>query len=197
MELEIQKYLRNGGTRDSLKESLGIKSSQNGNLVIFNYDQIESPKTHPIVMEARCLILEDKTWDIVFMAMKRFFNYGEALDLTSDIDYSRAIALEKIDGCCDADSILETEDGPKTIREICEEKYCGKVRAFNLETEEECFTPVEGHSIQDNNNDWYEIELENGLLIRLTGNHKVYLPELGCYREVKNLQGDEGILLTS
>lgn len=98
MELEIQKYLRNGGTPDSLKELLGIKYSQNGNLIIFNYNQIESPKTHPIVMEARCLILEDKTWDVIFMAMKRFFNYGEALNLTDDFDFDNAVALDKIDG---------------------------------------------------------------------------------------------------
>lgn len=195
MELNVQKYLRNGKTLADLELDLGIKSSEYGNLVILNYSQIDSPKNHPIVMECRQLVLEKGTWNIIHMAMKRFFNYGEALELTADFDYSRAVALDKIDGCCDANTVIETEDGPKTIREICEEKYYGKIKAFDLETEEECLTPVEGHSIQDNNDDWYEIELEEGSSIRLTGNHKVYLPEFGCYREVKNLQGDEGILL--
>ena len=30
---------------------------------------------------------------------------------------------------------------------------------------------------------WYEIELEDGTTLRLTGNHRVYLPEKHCYRK--------------
>lgn len=98
MKLNVQRYLRDGKTLADLEADLGIKSSEYGNLVVLNYNQIESPKTDPIVRECRQLVLEKGTWNVVHMSFRRFFNYGEALDLTSDIDYSRAVALEKIDG---------------------------------------------------------------------------------------------------
>jgi len=98
MELNVQKYLRSGKTLADLETELGIKSSEYGNLVMLNYNQLESPKTDPIVMECRQLVLEQGTWDIIFRSFHRFFNYGEALDLTQDFDFSKAVALDKIDG---------------------------------------------------------------------------------------------------
>jgi len=98
MKLNVQTYLRSGKTFSDLESEFGIKSSEYGNLVVLNYNQIESPKTHPIVRECRQLVLEKGTWNVIFQSFNRFFNYGEALDVVQDFDYSRAIALEKIDG---------------------------------------------------------------------------------------------------
>jgi len=97
-ELNVQKYLRSGKTLDDLKEEHGIKFSEKDDLVILNYDQLNSTKTDPIVMECRSLILKKGTWDIVSMAMRRFFNYGEAENVTEDFDFNKAVALQKIDG---------------------------------------------------------------------------------------------------
>jgi hypothetical protein len=98
MELQVQAFLRSGKTLSDLESELGIKASEWGSLVNLNYNQIDSPKTHPIVMECRQLILEKGSWDIVFRSFGRFFNYGEALDLPQDFDYKSAKALDKIDG---------------------------------------------------------------------------------------------------
>ena len=98
MELEVQKFLRNGGTVEKLETDLGIKANRYDDLVLLSYSQIDSPKTHPIVMECRGIILQDKTWNIVFKPFNRFFNHGESLDITSSFDFSNAFALEKIDG---------------------------------------------------------------------------------------------------
>ena len=98
MELLVQSFLRSGKTLSDLESEFGIKASEWGLLVNLNYSQIDSPKTHPIVMECRQLILEKESWDIVHMSFKRFFNYGEALDLSQDFDYKSAKALDKIDG---------------------------------------------------------------------------------------------------
>ena len=98
MELNVQKYLRNSKTLTDLESEFGIKSSEYGNLVILNYSQIDSPKTNSIVMECRQLVLEKGTWDLIFRSFHRFFNYGEALELTGDFDVSNAVALDKIDG---------------------------------------------------------------------------------------------------
>jgi hypothetical protein len=96
--LEVQKYLRSGKTLDHLKSELGIFSHKKDDLVVLNYHQIDSPKTHPIVMECRSLILETTFWDVVSMAFRRFFNYGEAPEHTENLCWRNAYANEKVDG---------------------------------------------------------------------------------------------------
>ena len=98
MELLVQNYFRGGKTLTDLKEEHSIKCNAGEGLVILNYDQIKSAKTDPIVMECRGLILEMETWNVVAMAFRRFFNYGEALDITEDFNFKRSHVCEKIDG---------------------------------------------------------------------------------------------------
>ena len=99
MELETQKYLRSGKTIQDLEGEFAIKHGESDDgLVIFNYNQVESPKTHPITMECRGLILEKRRWDIVSMAFYRFFNHGEALDEQKGFSWRAAYAIEKLDG---------------------------------------------------------------------------------------------------
>ena len=107
------------------------------------------------------------------------------------------IATIKMDGenCLDQNTKIETENGVKTIRWICENKYSGKVKCYNIETEEIVWQKVINWSILENIDGWYEIELENGITIILTSNHYVYLPDLMCYRKVKDLNCDEFLLL--
>ena len=98
MELQVQKFLRQGGTVDRLKAELGINVDRKDDLVLLSYDQIDSPKTDPIVMECRGLILEKGAWEVVSMPFRRFFNHGEMLDLTKDFPYPGAKAQQKLDG---------------------------------------------------------------------------------------------------
>lgn len=98
--------------------------------------------------------------------------------------------------CLSDDVKIITEDGIKTIKEICETKYMGKVLSHNIFENKDEMNPINSHSIQNNNNDWYEIELMSGKIIKTTGNHKIWLPELNCYREVKELSGDEIVKIT-
>ena len=103
--LEVQKFLKQYISEDLdfqvnaleyLKSDLGIKFTiWNDELVVLNYCQIESPKTHPITLECRSLVLELGTWEIVSRSFDRFFNYGE-VDTTSDI--TGLVAHEKVDG---------------------------------------------------------------------------------------------------
>jgi len=103
--------------------------------------------------------------------------------------------FDKLDGCLDAKTILETEDGPKTIQDVCETQYKGLIKTFDIDDQKIIFDKIVNYSVQENNDDWYEIILENGQKIKLTGNHKVWLPELMCYRSVKDLKGNEKILI--
>jgi len=123
----------------------------------------------------------------------KFFNSGESN--AHKIDWGTAKILEKMDGCCHEDTILITDDGEMTIREICETKYLGKVLSFDLETNEPVYDEIVDYSVKKNINNWFEIELEDGTTVKLTGNHKVWLPNLECYRRVDELSEDDEFLL--
>ena len=98
--LEIQKYLLSGKSVTNLKDELGIKANSHykyNNLIGFKYDQIDSPAGHPIVREARGLILDSEDdWKVVAHPFNRFYNYGEGHADT--IDWSSATVSEKVDG---------------------------------------------------------------------------------------------------
>lgn len=66
-------------------------------LYVLNYDQIESPKNHPITNECRSLVVtyQDDEWVVVSRSFDRFFNYGETQD---SHDITKMVAYEKVDG---------------------------------------------------------------------------------------------------
>lgn len=113
---------------------------------------------------------------------------------------------EKLEGCLDQNTEIETEDGIKTIKEICENKYTGKIKSFDIEKNEIIFTKITGHSIKENKElktrlinelkpkKWFEIILENDIKIILTENHEIWLPKLMCWRRADELDGNEEFL---
>ena len=74
--------------------SLSIKRKDSR--ILFKYSQIDSDPSLEIVKEARGLILEDGTWNIVAYPFKRFFNYGEPN--AAAIDWTSARVQTKEDG---------------------------------------------------------------------------------------------------
>lgn len=94
-------------------------------------------------------------------------------------------------GCVDANTIINTNLGKKTIKEIVDNKLDVLIEAFDIETQQKVFVPIDNYYLKENDGDWYEIELENGQKIEITGNNPVWLPELNCYRRVDELiEGD-------
>jgi len=107
------------------------------------------------------------------------------------------VATEKLHGCADYNTIVETlEFGPIKIGDLITQKpaVC-YVKSYDIASNELVYERVEGYSVQPNNDDWYEIEVEDGRVIKLTGNHPVWLPKLNCYRQVSDLIGDEIVLI--
>ena len=79
------------------QEPYFIKIKEDGPYVIFNYDQIRSDFSNPIVQEARGIIFRKGQWkNPVCWSFNKFFNVQE-LD-TAEIDWSTAFVSEKIDG---------------------------------------------------------------------------------------------------
>ena len=73
-----------------------LKIKEKNNLVMFNYNQIKSDPTLDIVKEARGLILEKETWDIVRYGFRRFMNLGEVG--CDELDWESVKATSKEDG---------------------------------------------------------------------------------------------------
>jgi len=157
------------------------------------YDQLESDMSTKEVQECRGLILNKETLEVISMSFYKFFNHGEGH--AAKIDWNTARVLEKVDGCLHEDTLITTNEGVKTIKEICEEKLNCKVLSYDVNNNEIVFDDIIGWSIKDNIDDWYEITLNDETLIKLTGNHKVWLPKLNCYRQVLDLMDDDEFLL--
>lgn len=105
------------------------------------------------------------------------------------------IITEKLHGCLDYNTEIETlEFGKLSIGKIVEEKIKCHVKSFNFELNEIIYEPIINWFINDNDSEWYLIELEDGTKIKITENHYVWLPELKCFRQTKELKTNDLIL---
>jgi len=165
-------------------------------LALFKYTQdcVTERRWNKFSLMARGLILDLKNQVVVSTPFIKFFNYSEIEQGSKSVIQSEFVVTEKVDGCCHEDVVLITEEGEKTIKEICNKKYVGKILSYNIFLDNVEFKEMEGYFISKEKREWYELELENGTTIKLTGNHKVYLPKLNCYRRVDELKGDEEFL---
>lgn len=96
-ELGIFCNLHNNWAELLVEEPYFLKIKEDGPYVIFNYDQIRSDFSNPIVQEARGIIFRKGSWENpVCWAFNKFGNYGEGW--VKDIDWSTAFVSEKVDG---------------------------------------------------------------------------------------------------
>jgi len=116
-------------------------------------------------------------------------------EFIQDMFSKQLIVSEKPDGCLKYDTILETEDGLKTIQEICETQYKGKVKSYCIETNSIVWDCIINHLIkEDLSKVWFELESTNGQIITVTGNHKIYCSDLKMWKRVDELDGTELLL---
>lgn len=92
--MKVIEYLKENGT-EKLTSEFGVivKKYEDAQLLVLNYDQINSPKNE-ITSECRGLIL-DYDYNIVSRSFDRFFNYGEQF---ATFNPATAVAYEKVDG---------------------------------------------------------------------------------------------------
>lgn len=106
----------------------------------------------------------------------------------------------KLDGCVSGDTLIMTkEHGLIPIQKIVEGQLTCSVLSFNVATKKREYKRVENFFIDrkvGEKTEWYEIKTESGRKIRLTGNHKVYLPDLKCWRRVDQLSSNQKLMVT-
>lgn len=98
MELKIVDFIKTHSNWEELLASspYNLTIKRDGKLILFKYNQINSDFNEEICCEARGLILEERTWKVVRMAFKKFFNLGESF--AAQLDWDTTVATEKIDG---------------------------------------------------------------------------------------------------
>lgn len=98
--LEVQKYLLFGKSLEDLNTELGITNVKHDSLplVILNYSQIDSPKTHPIVRECRGLVLNSSDFSLVAKSFNRFYNWGENQEEMNLFNFDNFYTQTKEDG---------------------------------------------------------------------------------------------------
>ncbi len=85
----------NPNTWRDIINDLKINVKEDGELAIFNYE-ILADFSNPIVQEARGIIINTSTLEVVCWPFRKFGNYNESY--ADKIDWNNAVVLEKVDG---------------------------------------------------------------------------------------------------
>lgn len=97
--LKVQEFILENGNDYNAVSQLGIKVVESEHHIILNYDQIDAPKTHPVVQECRGLVLDKHTLGIAAKPFSRFFNLGEMDEITKNFVWDKPFhCYEKMDG---------------------------------------------------------------------------------------------------
>lgn len=99
-------------------------------------------------------------------------------------------------GCVKHDTPIETlEYGWLPIRDIVDKRLVVHVRGYDTENDTVKWVKVDDYYFKANDGDWYEVELDNGKILTITGNNPVWMADLQCYRKVDNLKIGDNLLL--
>jgi RNA ligase (TIGR02306 family) len=98
--------------------------------------------------------------------------------------------------CVSGDTLVETDVGFKTIKEVVETKFQGKVKSFNHGTNAVEFHNVIGWSAMPNEKEqWLKITTKSGKTIFVTKNHKIWNASTKSYQEASTLNNGEKVVL--
>lgn len=131
----------------------------------------------------------------------QFFLHGDTDNLRRNIHKINPDDIISIDykkhGCVSHDTIINTlEYGDLNIKKIVDERLECHIKAYDTNSNEIVYVPIDDYYFKENHGEWYEIELENGQTIKITSNNPVWMPDLKCYREVKDLKVGDNLLFS-
>lgn len=96
--MEVQSWIKMYGVESLGELGITVKRHESLPLMILNYSQIDSPKTHPVVRECRGLVLNTDDFSLVARAFPRFFNLGEIPEEDKDFQFVDCEIQSKEDG---------------------------------------------------------------------------------------------------
>ena len=104
----------------------------------------------------------------------------------------------KIHGCATRSTLVQTsEHGELTIGEIVDRKLPVHILAYDVEKQEKVWANVDAHYFKPDDGEWYEVEMEDGRTIQITGNNPVWVADKKRYVRVDELSIGDNILVDS
>lgn len=120
----------------------------------------------------------------------RVQNLSRELEFWKDQKLSWEIT-EKMEGCVFEGTLINTPNGMILAEDI---KPGDEVYSYSIDTNEIKVDVVSGVLHRTEVEEWYDIELEDGTLLRVTGNHPIYLTDEKCYRRTDQLNIGDSVL---
>jgi hypothetical protein len=128
------------------------------------------------------------------------YELPESTQISGDVKGPFPSFISKTDEerCISAGTLITTEKGALPIEALCSEASLGTlVHSVNEATGLIELKPLIGFSVlPPHAEEWFKITTESGATLLVTGNHRVYLPALNCYRRTDEISlGDELLLI--
>lgn len=125
------------------------------------------------------------------LGVKLFENYESFNAIEAKGGFPGFIRKTDQERCVSGDTYIETYEGLKTIKTICETKYFGLVRSYNHHKDICEFKKITNHNISKNKNNWVKIKTKSGKELIVTEDHKIWNETLGHYTNaIDNKVGD-------
>lgn len=99
----------------------------------------------------------------------------------------------KWDGCVHKDTVIFTNMGEMTIKDICESEHLWDsllIKGFDFDTNQVVMTPLFGGMSKDGGKDWVEVITEEGSLL-LTEDHEVHTSNRGWVKAGELTENDD------
>lgn len=97
--------------------------------------------------------------------------------------------------CISGDTLIDTDQGKFTIKEIVDEKMSLNVYSYNHETNLIELKPIIDWSVMTRKNNWVKITFKSGKVLICTDNHKVWCEDILAYRNAGNLIISQKIII--
>ena len=138
--------------------------------------------------------LEDEVLNSGIVGTRGAINFLQSLrDMLAGNVKSSVNVTVKWDGCVHEDTVVLTNDGDKTIREIVESDKLLSVIGNNLEEQIKIdkSTPIIDRYAKDGNKEWVEVVFENGESIKVTEDHELYTTNRGWVKAIELNENDD------
>jgi hypothetical protein len=100
--------------------------------------------------------------------------------------------------CMSGSTRITTNVGEMQIDELAvkgtHELAAMSVLSYNTNTQECEFQKITGFISSEGKNEWYKITFEDSSVVECTDNHKIFLPELQCFRRADELVVGDSVL---
>ena len=135
-----------------------------------------------------------KKYSSIENAYRDKFMLDVRMTITKDTQF---VVTEKAHGCLDGDTMIMTREfGEVPINYIVDNQINCHVLSYNIETNEKEWDEVTNfQNVVNDDKEWYELELDDGTVVKITGNHKIWIEDMKEYVSVDDLIGKNDVFV--